>query len=42
MFLNKEGYEKKAVAGIRALRWERGYRVGVDKSVWLPYGSGLQ
>jgi hypothetical protein len=33
MFLNSASVEKKAVPGIRALRWERGYRMGVEKSV---------
>jgi hypothetical protein len=33
MFTNSEAVQKKVVPGYRALRWERGYRVGVDKSV---------
>ncbi|KIJ30867.1 hypothetical protein M422DRAFT_176891 [Sphaerobolus stellatus SS14] len=32
MFTDKESVQKKMVPGYRALRWERGYRVGVDKS----------
>lgn len=32
MFTNPASVEKKAVPGIRAMRWNRGYRVGVDRS----------
>ncbi|KIJ45365.1 hypothetical protein M422DRAFT_46819 [Sphaerobolus stellatus SS14] len=32
MFIDKESVQKKMVPGYRALRWERGYRVGVEKS----------
>jgi len=32
MFQDVESVQKKVVPGYRALRWERGYRVGVEKS----------
>ena len=35
MFVNTESLQKKIISGHRALRWERGYRIGVSKSVSL-------